>query len=185
MASAGRRAPSRHLARGGVNELQRKLHPLGACFLSLIIIACGSPFSVGSSVTQAVAPLPSIDPGQAARGRQLYVQECASCHGTEAEGAPRWRQPDAAGNLPPPPHDDAGHTWRHSDRELTDIIRDGLRDRFNKSPDLTMPAYRDKLTAQEIAELITYFKSLWSDEHRRFQEEQNLRDPPVPMESQP
>lgn len=96
-----------------------------------------------------------------------------------AEGASNWERPDARGNLPPPPHDDTGHTWRHSDAQLAEIIRDGLRDPFNTTPELTMPPFRDRLDDDEIAAVIAYFKSLWSSEHRRFQEEENQR-PPMP-----
>ena len=45
-----------------------------------------------------------------------------------------------------------------------------------------MPPFSDRLTDEEIAAVIAYFKSLWSVEHRRFQEEQNRR-PPMPMPS--
>ena len=50
-----------------------------------------------------------------------------------------------------------------------------MRDVFNQTPELTMPPFRDRLSDEEIAAVIAYFKSLWSDEHRRFQEEQNRR----------
>jgi len=86
-------------------------------------------------------------------------------------------------DLPAPPHDDTGHTWRHSDAQLSEIIRGGLRDQFNKTPDLTMPPFKtDQLSDQEISDVVAYFKSLWSLEHRQFQEEQNRR-PPIPMPS--
>jgi len=107
----------------------------------------------------------------------VYGQTCATCHGPNAEGAPNWLQPDARGDLPPPPHDDSGHTWRHSDAQLAEIIHDGMRDPFNKTPELTMPPFNDRLSDQDVADVIAYFKSLWSDEHRRFQEEQNQRPP--------
>ena len=122
-------------------------------------------------------PLPTLDPGAVARGRQVYGQTCATGHGANAEGAPNWLQPDARGDLPPPPHDDTGHTWRHSDAQLAEIIHDGMRDPFNKTPELTMPPFNDRLSDQDVADIIAYFKSLWSDEHRRFQEEQNQRPP--------
>ena len=148
----------------------------------LIVVGCGAgaaqaPASPG---TTAVA-LPALDSSQIIRGRQLYIQNCARCHGQNAEGAPNWQQPDARGNLPPPPHDDSGHTWRHSDAQLAEIIRNGLRDRFNKTPELTMPPFKDRLSDEEIAAVITYFKSLWSPEHRAFQEEENRR-PPMPTQ---
>lgn len=131
--------------------------------------------------TPTPAPLPALDQQQVARGRQIYVEKCASCHGRNAEGAPNWQQPDARGNLPPPPHDDSGHTWRHPDAQLAEMIRDGLRDPFNQTPELTMPPFKGQLSEEEIAAVIAYFKSFWSPEHRRYQEEQNRR-PPVPMQ---
>lgn len=146
----------------------------------LVLAGCGgqSPGSTAPAATPS--PLPTLDPGEVAHGRQVYVQHCASCHGPNAEGAAYWQEPDERGNLPPPPHDDHGHTWRHPDAQLADIIRDGQRDPFNKTSELTMPPFKDRLSDDEIAAVIAYFKSLWSEEHRRFQEEQNRR-PPVPM----
>jgi mono/diheme cytochrome c family protein len=147
-----------------------------------IAVGCSTiPLSGPSAPSPMPAPLPTLDSGQIARGRQVYVQNCARCHGQNAEGAPNWQQPDARGNLPPPPHDDTGHTWRHSDAQLTEIIQNGLRDRFNKTPELTMPPFKGQLTDEEIASVMSYFKSLWSLEHRMYQDEQNQR-PPAPTQ---
>jgi mono/diheme cytochrome c family protein len=82
--------------------------------------------------------------------------------------------------MPAPPHNDSGHTWRHSDAQLAEIIRDGLRDPFNKTPELTMPTFGGKLTDAQIRNVIVYFKSLWSPEHRAYQEAQNHL-PPMPQ----
>lgn len=135
----------------------------------------------GQTASAPLAPLPALDRNQVARGRQIYLRHCAACHGPSAEGAPNWQTPDARGNLPAPPHDDRGHTWRHPDAQLAEIIRDGFRDPFNRTPELTMPPFKGVLSDQEIAAVIAYFKSLWSPEHRRFQEEQNRR-PALPMQ---
>ena len=149
---------------------------------AIIVAGCGSLTLRGpSGATPTAVTLPALDPNQVARGRQVYVQNCVRCHGQNAEGAPNWQQPDARGDLPPPPHDDSGHTWRHSDAQLAEIIRNGLRDRFNKTPELTMPPFKGQLTDEEIAAVITYFKSLWSPEHQAYQEEQNQR-PPMPTQ---
>lgn len=137
--------------------------------------------AAGAVIVAAPAPSPALDQQQVARGQQIYVEKCASCHGRNAEGAPNWQQPDARGNLPPPPHDDSGHTWRHPDAQLAEMIREGLRDPFNQTPELTMPPFKGRLSDEEIAAVITYFKSLWSPEHGRYQEEQNRR-PPMPMQ---
>jgi len=78
--------------------------------------------------------------------------------------------------MPPPPHDDSGHTWRHGDKQLADLIENGWRDPFNKTQELTMPPFKDKLSDEEIRAVIAYFKSLWSEEHRRWQLEESRRD---------
>ena len=123
----------------------------------------------GGGSTAPPNPLPALDPGLVGRGRQVYITNCAICHGQSAEGASNWQKPDSLGNMPPPPHDDAGHTWRHRDQQLREVVLDGLRDPFNKTPDLTMPPFRGKLSDEEIEAVIIYFKSLWSEEHRRYQ----------------
>src|SRR5437867_1566902 len=153
--------------------------------------AAGLVLLLGSCVIQPLpaptarptaAALPTLNPEQIAQGRAIYIQFCASCHGANGEGAPNWEEPDARGDLPAPPHDDSGHTWRHSDGQLVEIIRDGLRDPFNKTPDLTMPQFSGRLTDEGISDVIAYFKSLWSPDHRAFQEQQNRR-PPMPSPS--
>ncbi len=151
----------------------------------LLVLACGPASSVQPAArpSPTPVPLPTLDLGQVSRGREVFVQHCASCHGVDAQGASDWQQSDARGDLPAPPHDDTGHTWRHSDAQLSEIIRGGLRDQFNKTPELTMPPFQiDQVSDQQITDAIAYFKSLWSTEHRQFQEEQNRR-PPIPMPS--
>jgi mono/diheme cytochrome c family protein len=135
----------------------------------------------GQAAPAESPPPPALDRDQVARGRQAYLRHCAACHGPNAEGAPDWQKPDARGNLPPPPHDDHGHTWRHPDAQLAEIIRDGWRDPFNQTPELTMPPFEGVLSDEEIAALIAYFKSLWSPERRRYQEERNRR-PAMPTQ---
>ena len=42
------------------------------------------------------------------KGRAIYAEYCASCHGVDLEGQPNWRERDAEGYLPAPPHDASG-----------------------------------------------------------------------------
>ncbi|MHB8626425.1 MAG: c-type cytochrome [Aggregatilineales bacterium] len=119
---------------------------------------------------------PPLDPAQVARGRQVYVQNCASCHGANAEGAPNWRTPGPDGLHPPPAHDDSGHTWHHSDRVLYESIYDGMNDPLRPGSPLRMPAFGGSLSDADIRAVIVYFESLWSSEHRQYQWEQTLND---------
>jgi mono/diheme cytochrome c family protein len=134
--------------------------------------------TIAWTATPTLPPLPALDSAEVALGRQVYVEQCAACHGQNAEGQPNWKQPDANGNMSAPPHDDSGHTWHHADGLLYEIIRDGFRDPF-KPPDspLTMPAFGDKLSDAEIRAMITYFKSLWTEKSRSFQWEVTQQQP--------
>jgi len=108
-------------------------------------------------------------PPEVAQGRQIYEQYCAACHGGQGEGATAWKKPDEKGEIPPPPHDETGHTWRHNDGMLFKMIAEGWRHPFNKSDRLTMPAFGESLTDQEIGAVIEYLKTLWTDEQREYQ----------------
>lgn len=139
--------------------------------LTLGLAACST-----QAVTTPMAAYPPLDPAQVARGREIYRQNCASCHGVNAEGPPNWATPDPDGLYPAPPHTDAGHTWHHSDRVLYESIRDGMNDPLRAGSPLRMPPFGSKLSDADIRAVIAYFKSLWSDEHRQWQWEQTLKD---------
>jgi mono/diheme cytochrome c family protein len=127
----------------------------------------------------AETPLPDLD--QAKSGRVIYEQHCASCHGANAEGAPNWQERDAQGELPAPPHNAEGHTWRHSNADLYKMVSKGWRDPFNKSKRLTMPAFGETLAPEQIRAVIDYLKTLWTPEQRQFQSEET-RDHPSPQQ---
>jgi mono/diheme cytochrome c family protein len=120
---------------------------------------------------------PLFDTEQVKSGRAIYQQHCASCHGANAEGAPNWQERDAQGELPAPPHNAEGHTWRHSDSDLYAMVSKGWRNPFNKSMRLTMPAFRDALTPEQIYTVIGYLKTLWTPEQRQFQSEESHEHP--------
>jgi mono/diheme cytochrome c family protein len=128
-------------------------------------------------VVHASDASPSLDPGDVKSGRAVYEQHCASCHGANAEGAPSWQERDAHGELPAPPHNSEGHTWRHSDAELYKMVIKGWRDPFNKTKHLTMPAFGDVLSQDQVRAVITYLKTLWTSEQRQFQAEESQGHP--------
>ena len=80
---------------------------------------------------------------------------------------------DGRGKAPPIGNsrisNEAGHTWRHSDAMLFKMIEKGWRHPFNKTDRLTMPAFGENLTDQEIHAVIEYLKTLWTDEQRKYQ----------------
>lgn len=121
-------------------------------------------------------PIPTLDAAGVQRGQEIYQANCMVCHGANAEGAPNWATPGPDGLYPPPPHDDQGHTWHHSDRVLYEVIRDGMGDPLRPEAPLRMPAWGEKLTDADIRALMEYVKSLWNDDHRQWQWEQTVKD---------
>lgn len=139
---------------------------------AIIAAACQIVIARASEET----PLP--DPGRVKAGRMVFEQQCVSCHGANAEGAPNWQERDAHGELPAPPHNAEGHTWRHSDADLYEMVSKGWRDPLNKTKRLTMPAFGEELSPEEIRAVIRYLKTLWTPEQRQFQSEES-RDHPT------
>jgi mono/diheme cytochrome c family protein len=133
---------------------------------ALGLLAAGTAFGAASVHADAVQ-----------RGGAIYRQNCAACHGSRGEGARQWQRPDAKGEMPAPPHDRQGHTWKHSDEMLYRIVREGWRDPFNKTPRITMPAFKGRLSRDETIAVIEYLKTLWTPQQRHFQAEESSGHP--------
>jgi mono/diheme cytochrome c family protein len=97
-------------------------------------------------------------------GPALYQTFCAACHGVGGEGDPTWPKPNALGDIPPPPHNAKGHTWRHSDDDLVMMTLNGHRDPYNGSEFLTMPAFKGILTEAQVVGILDHLKTLWTDQ---------------------
>ena len=113
----------------------------------------------------AVPPLPALDPERVTEGAALYAQQCARCHGSALEGTANWKQRLEDGSYPPPPHDNTGHTWHHSDAVLLGIITNGGDPAYNSR----MPAFKDVLSETQMVAILEFFKSRWGNEEREFQ----------------
>jgi mono/diheme cytochrome c family protein len=113
----------------------------------------------------AVHPLPTLDTKAVSQGQNLYQQFCATCHGTNLEGAPNWKLPLADGSLPPPPHDDSGHTWHHPDFLLLQIMSEGGKPLY----DGVMPGFAAQLTQEDMRAILEFLKSHWSRKSREYQ----------------
>ncbi len=104
-----------------------------------------------------------------ALGRAVYLAKCGSCHGTKLEGQPDWRSPGTSGRLPAPPHDETGHTWHHSDRQILAIITDGTAAVVGGGYESDMPGFRETLTSAEIEAVLDYIKSTWPQREADYQ----------------
>ena len=132
-------------------------------------------FLIGAAVVLTVAfvlwrPTPQLSRATslAARGEQIYNANCASCHGGPTGGT----MMDY-----PPKHNARGHTWHHSDCELKEIVRTGggpmiemMRQMMAPPGAPTMPAWREKLSDEEIDAVLAYIKTMWTADEREFQE---------------
>lgn len=110
-------------------------------------------------------------------GRQIYAQNCASCHGARGEGQPNWIVLKPDGTYPAPPHDSTGHTWHHSDGLIFRIVKNGGASLNIPSFQSGMPAFGQQLRDEEIQAVISYLKTLWGTRERDFQAEVSKADP--------
>ena len=103
----------------------------------------------------------ATSPDLVERGAVLYQQHCASCHGANLEGQPNWRERDADGMLPAPPHDMTGHTWHHSDALLFDVTKLGSTAIVGDDYMSNMPGFAETLSDSDIWAILSYIKSTW------------------------
>ncbi len=144
---------------------------------SVAIVLVGCMTAIALRETSASEVQAATESGRIEAGRAVYQKSCASCHGAKGEGMPNWQRPDERGELPAPPHDRTGHTWKHSDAMLYRLVQDGWRDPFNKTNRLTMPGFKGQLSPDDTIAVITYLKSLWTPQQRRFQREESGGQP--------
>ncbi len=148
--------------------------------LVAVSVALVAALAVGCGVLPQLIPKPADeslrpdDRAVVARGEALYHAHCASCHGERLQGQPMWRQRDATGLLPAPPHDASGHTWHHPDALLVRMTRLGV----GPAAGLTdyrsaMPAFEGILTSAQIVEVLSWIKAQWPPEIRARHDEIN------------
>lgn len=132
-----------------------------------LLAACDRPPPPGGELR-----LRADDAAVVAAGRKVYEAHCAACHGAQLQGQPNWRERDAQGRLPAPPHDASGHTWHHPDEVLFRITKHGVAKAANlKDYDSAMPAYEGVLADAEIVAVLSWIKAQWPREIREKQEE--------------
>jgi len=96
---------------------------------------------------------------QVATGETLFRQNCAVCHGQNAEATPDWKKTDANGNYPPPPLNGTAHAWHHDMDLLRRTIREGGAKLGGQ-----MPGFEGQINTEEIDSIIAFFQSKWPDD---------------------
>jgi mono/diheme cytochrome c family protein len=141
------------------------------------LLAAAFAFLVGAIIFALLQEGRSLaDPGnseQVARGKAVYVQHCAACHGANLEGQPKWQEKLPTGRMPAPPHDASGHTWHHPDGVLFGITKFGLVPGKYAPPkyESDMPAFGGQLSDEDIWAVLAYIKSAWPEKIRNAQAE--------------
>lgn len=141
---------------------------IGAAGLALAAIVV----ALGASPWSSRAAGPGADPDNAAQvalGRKVYVENCASCHGSQLEGQPNWRTRKPDGRLPAPPQDYHGHTWRHPDQELFNTVKNGVVAYAPPGYQTDMAGFAGVLSDEQIWAALAYIKSTWPPEFREYQ----------------
>lgn len=122
---------------------------------NLLIIAClilVAALSIYTYLAKQTNDTPWYSQTQVNQGAVLFLDNCAACHGAQAQGAENWMQPDAAGVRGAPPLNGSGHAWHHSLDSLVQTITQGRG---------AMPASKGILTEEQIIATLAWTQSLW------------------------
>lgn len=131
----------------------------GLMVMTIGLSACGEEPAPTPTATPTGEPSPAgraetgVSEEVLSTGAELYATHCQACHGGRTgEGT--------TGGAPP--HNEAGHTFHHPDAKLKDWILNG------KFPG-TMPAFKDKLTEEEVDAILAYIRTWWTPDQRESQ----------------
>ena len=128
----------------------------GVILVAVVVCACEKK-GADSSATALQAPLGSDRPlsvESVMRGARLYQEHCAQCHGPEAEGHPDWQNPKV---VAAPPLNGTGNEWKRKKSEFLAIVKNGMT--RDKEP--VMPGWGNRLSDQEIEDIIAWYQALW------------------------
>jgi mono/diheme cytochrome c family protein len=121
--------------------------------LALLATACtetatptntSTPATAGSPAASPAAPAAPGDPLAATRAN--YAKNCEGCHGPTGDGG-LVRVNDKQIKVPSLK---AGHALKHTEEQLINIVTNGEE---------AMPAFKEKLTAAEIAEMVRFVRT--------------------------
>ena len=140
--------------------------PVTVLLSTLVLVSCSDDTpDAGQRWTDGSLPANSpVKPrwyteNQVEKGAIVFRDNCATCHGPNAQGTPDWRKRNEQGQLPPPPLNGTAHAWHHSRDVLRRVVREG-----GQAVGGVMPGFADKLTGEQIDQAIAWIQSNWSKE---------------------
>jgi mono/diheme cytochrome c family protein len=109
-----------------------------------LAVGCNKP-TTESNVKVSPSPAATATPDKFASARANYAKDCVECHGAQGQGGPvtvdkvKLKVPSLT----------EGHALKHTDEDFVDQIKDGGDG---------MPKFKDKLSAQEIDDLVRFIR---------------------------
>jgi len=137
---------------------------------ALLVSACGREESGTPSRNIEVESDRPISMESLFRGVRLYQENCALCHGPEAQGHPDWRNPKV---VAAPPLNGTGNEWKRRKQDMIAVIKNGVK----RHGEPVMPGWKDRMTDQEIEDIITWYQALWPAEVYERWRKANLAEP--------
>jgi len=118
--------------------------------IALVAVACtetATPTNTNTSRAAAspAAPSPAASVDEFAAAKANYAKNCEACHGPEATGG-LVKVDNKQIKVPSLKSD---HALKHTDDQITKMITNGEE---------AMPAFKDKMTSTEIADMVRYVR---------------------------
>lgn len=121
---------------------------------ALVMCACSNqPATTNVETKASPAATATVTPDTFAGVRGIYAKDCQNCHGVDGVGGPVKLED---GKTLKVPTFRAGHALRHADSDFRRQIMEGGDG---------MPAFKDKLSSQQIDELIRMIRQEFQPGH--------------------
>jgi len=127
-----------------------KLISLALTCVAIALFAAGctetaTPTNTSTSSASPAAPAATASVDEFATARANYKKNCEGCHGPEATGG----LVKVDNKQIKVPSLKAEHALKHTDDKITKMITNGEEE---------MPAFKDKMSAQEIAQMVRFVR---------------------------